>query len=126
MNRLNSFVKKGGHIVYGFKSGFCNENVQVHSVRMPGLLKEASGFSYQQFMNIDKLKLTGDPLKQETLKIMYTIGQNYWSLEPPKFWRIMIIHIGVNRGPLHKTIMVRAWVPILEHSFKSNTSKADG
>jgi len=64
VNRLNSFVKKGGHIVYGFKSGFCNENVQVHSVRMPGLLKEACGFSYQQFMNIDKLKLKGDPLKQ--------------------------------------------------------------
>ncbi|MEO8763814.1 MAG: beta-galactosidase [Ginsengibacter sp.] len=63
LNRLNTFVKNGGHIVFAFKSGFSNENVQVRSIRMPGLLKEACGFSYQQFINIDKLKLRGDPFK---------------------------------------------------------------
>jgi beta-galactosidase len=63
LNRLNNFVKNGGHIVYAFKSGFCNENVQVRSARMPGLLREACGFSYQQFINIDKLKLKDDPFK---------------------------------------------------------------
>jgi len=63
LNRLNNFVKKGGNIVYGFKSGFCNENVQVRSIRMPGLLREACGFSYQQFINIEKLKLKDDPFK---------------------------------------------------------------
>ena len=54
LNRLNGVVKSGGHIVYAFKSGFCNENVQVRSIRMPGLLRETCGFSYQQFINIDK------------------------------------------------------------------------
>ncbi len=63
LNRLNAFVKQGGHIVYAFKSGFSNENVQVRSVRMPGLLREACGFSYQQFISIDKLQLKGDPFK---------------------------------------------------------------
>jgi beta-galactosidase len=61
--RLTNYVKKGGNIVLAFKSGFCNENVQVRSIRMPGFLRDACGFFYQQFINIDKLKLKGDPFK---------------------------------------------------------------
>jgi beta-galactosidase len=63
LQRLNNYVKQGGHIVYAFKSGFSNEYNQVRSTRMPGVLREACGFSYQQFTNIDKLPLKNDSLK---------------------------------------------------------------
>lgn len=59
--RLNEFVKVGGHILYGFRSGFSNENTQVRSVKMPGLLSEAAGISYQQFTRIEKIPLKGNP-----------------------------------------------------------------
>lgn len=63
LERLNNYVKDGGHVVYAFKSGFSNENNQVRSSRMPGLLRDACGFSYQQFTNIDKLQLKDNPFK---------------------------------------------------------------
>jgi len=63
LNRLNKYVQNGGHIVYAFKSGFSNENTQVRSSVMPGLLRNACGFSYQQFTNIDKIALKNDPFK---------------------------------------------------------------
>jgi len=66
LERLNKYVENGGHIVYAFKSGFCNQNTQVRSSRMPGLLRQACGFSYQQFTNIDKLALKNDPFKKDT------------------------------------------------------------
>jgi beta-galactosidase len=60
---LNDYVIKGGHMVYAFKSGFCNENTQVRTQRMPALLRDACGFTYQQFINIEKMALKDDPYK---------------------------------------------------------------
>ena len=60
--RLNDYVRRGGHIVYSCKSGFTDENVQVRGSRMPGLLREAAGVSYQLFTNIEQVPLKGDPL----------------------------------------------------------------
>ncbi len=61
LNKLNEFVENGGHILYGFKSGFTNEHVQVRQQRQPAVLREPAGFSYQQYTGIDKLPLQGDP-----------------------------------------------------------------
>src|ERR1700689_814352 len=36
-----------------FKSGFANENSAVRWVRAPGPLREAAGFSYQEFSNLE-------------------------------------------------------------------------
>ena len=45
-----------------FKSGFTNEYDTVRWSRMPGPLREAAGFSYQEFSNLrDPLALKGDP-----------------------------------------------------------------
>ena len=60
--RLNDFAKNGGHIIYLFKSGFTNENVQVRQEMQPGKLREATGVSYQQFMNMEKISLTSSDL----------------------------------------------------------------
>jgi beta-galactosidase len=47
-----------------FKSGFANENSAVRWVRAPGPLREAAGFSYQEFSNLEKpLALKGDPFQ---------------------------------------------------------------
>lgn len=59
--RLNEFVKSGGNIIYSFKSGFTDENVKVRHQRMPDLIREACGFSYQQFSNIGQVKLKDNP-----------------------------------------------------------------
>ncbi len=73
LNKLSDYVKNGGHVLMTFKSGFCNENSMVRWVRAPGPLREAAGFSYQEFSNLEKpLALKGDPFHAEAdNKVMY-------------------------------------------------------
>ena len=62
LQRLTEFVRQGGHLVTAFKSGFCNEYSTVRTDRMPGLLRKAAGFSYQEFSSLySPLELKGDP-----------------------------------------------------------------
>jgi beta-galactosidase len=62
LQRIADYVKSGGHVVMTFKSGFANENSAVRWVRAPGPLREAAGFSYQEFSNLEHpLALKGDP-----------------------------------------------------------------
>jgi beta-galactosidase len=62
LQKISAFVKNGGHVVMTFKSGFANENSAVRWVRAPGPLREAAGFSYQEFSNLEKpLALKDDP-----------------------------------------------------------------
>jgi len=62
LQRISDYVKNGGHVVMTFKSGFANENSAVRWVRAPGPLREAAGFSYQEFSNLEHpLQLKGDP-----------------------------------------------------------------
>jgi beta-galactosidase len=62
LERISDYVKNGGHVVMTFKSGFANENSAVRWVRAPGPLRDAAGFSYQEFSNLDHpLPLNGDP-----------------------------------------------------------------
>ena len=62
LQRISAYVKNGGHVVMTFKSGFANENSAVCWVRAPGPLREAAGFSYQEFSNLEKpLALKNDP-----------------------------------------------------------------
>lgn len=63
LQRLNSFVKNGGHIVYTFKSGFSDQNVKVRTVRQPGIISEACGITYSQFTIPQNVSLKGDPFK---------------------------------------------------------------
>ncbi|QNI35072.1 beta-galactosidase [Alloacidobacterium dinghuense] len=62
LQKISDFVKNGGHVLMTFKSGFANENSAVRWVRAPGPLREAAGFSYQEFSNLEKpLALKDDP-----------------------------------------------------------------
>jgi beta-galactosidase len=60
--RLADFVKNGGHLVLAFKSGFSNEYSTVRWEMMPGALKDAAGFHYQEFSSLKQpLPLKDDP-----------------------------------------------------------------
>ena len=62
LTRLSEYVKNGGHLVLAFKSGFCNEYSTVRWEMMPGPLKEAAGFHYQEFSSVKQpLPLKDDP-----------------------------------------------------------------
>lgn len=64
LERIATYVHGGGRVVMTFKSGFCNENSMVRTVRQPGPLREAAGFSYQEFSNLEEpLALRGDPFQ---------------------------------------------------------------
>jgi len=73
LRKISDYVKNGGHAVMTFKSGFANENSAVRWVRAPGPLREAAGFSYQEFSNLEKpLALKGDPFNAaEDNKVSY-------------------------------------------------------
>jgi beta-galactosidase len=61
LERLNSFVFGGGHVVYTFKSGFADEHIKVRTTAQPGIINEACGISYSQFVEAKSVSLKGDP-----------------------------------------------------------------
>ncbi len=73
LKKISDYVKNGGHVIMTFKSGFCNENSMVRWVRQPGPLRQAAGFTYQEFSNLEKpLALKGDPFEAAAEnKVMY-------------------------------------------------------
>ena len=64
LNKLAAYVENGGHVLMTFKSGFANENSAIRWELAPGPLRQAAGFSYQEFSNLERpLPLKGDPFK---------------------------------------------------------------
>ena len=61
IEHLNAFAKAGGHLLYTFKSGFSDENVKVRSTTQPGLIAEAAGVRYNQFVIPEGVSLESDP-----------------------------------------------------------------
>jgi beta-galactosidase len=62
LKKISDFVRNGGHVLMTFKSGFTNENSAVRWERAPGPLRQAAGFTYQEFSNLEHpLALKGDP-----------------------------------------------------------------
>lgn len=61
LERLNRFIENGGHVVYAFRSGFSDENVKVRSTRQPGIIGEACGVYYSQFVSARNIQLKNNP-----------------------------------------------------------------
>ncbi|CAN5575035.1 beta-galactosidase [soil metagenome] len=62
LKKISDYVRGGGHVLMTFKSGFTNENSAVRWERAPGPLRDAAGFTYQEFSNLEQpLALQGDP-----------------------------------------------------------------
>ncbi|QDH21907.1 beta-galactosidase [Saccharibacillus brassicae] len=54
LEKLNDFAEKGGHVIYTFKSGFANADVQVRTGAQPGLIERSCGVNYQLFAEPNK------------------------------------------------------------------------
>jgi beta-galactosidase len=63
LERLNRYVKNGGHIIYTLKSGFSDEHVKVRTGPQPGIISEACGIYYSQFTEPHNVSLKDDPYK---------------------------------------------------------------
>ncbi len=62
LQKIADFARAGGHVLLTLKSGFTNEWSTVRWTRAPGPLREACGFSYQEFSSLKQsLALKGDP-----------------------------------------------------------------
>ena len=62
LKAISDYVHGGGHVLMTFKSGFTNENSAVRWERAPGPLKDAVGFTYQEFSNLERpLPLKDNP-----------------------------------------------------------------
>ncbi len=60
--QIAAYVKSGGHVIMGFKSGFTNQHSTVRDVMAPGPLRAAAGFHYQEFTSLaEPVRLTPDP-----------------------------------------------------------------
>lgn len=88
LNRLNAYTKAGGHVVYGIRSGFSDQDVKVRTTVQPGIIREAVGASYSQFVESKGISLKGgkDPLSywMELLTVeegecLETYEHPYWS-----------------------------------------------
>lgn len=87
LNRLNKYVKAGGHIVYGLRTGFCDKDVKVRHDVQPGIISEACGVTYNQFVEAKGVKLQGgiDPLNYwielltpTTAAVLASFDHPYW------------------------------------------------
>ena len=61
LERLNDYVRNGGHIVYSFKSGFSDEHLKVRTVPQPGIISAACGMGYSLFVTPHNIALKDDP-----------------------------------------------------------------
>ncbi len=142
LNRLTDFIENGGHVLFGFKSGFTNENVQVRLEKQPALLREPCGFSYQQFTKIDRLPLRDDPfnvgeennyisvwaelLTAENATVLATYDHPYWSkysaITENDYGKGRVTYIGCLPSQeimkqLLKKVIVEAGVDLPEQNF---------
>jgi len=69
LNKLNSYIKNGGNVIFGMRSGFCDENVKVRHSIQPGIIREACGVSYSQFVFGKDTKLNNEVLKDKNNEI---------------------------------------------------------
>jgi beta-galactosidase len=61
LQQLSEYVKRGGHVLMAFKSGFTNQYSTVRDVMAPGPLREAAGFHYQEFTSLaEPVRLSPD------------------------------------------------------------------
>jgi len=131
LKALNDYVKRGGHVIYTFKSGFTDEHVKVRIDRQPGIISEASGVHYELFVDPDGTKLVGqtpslqgvkdDSLKDwmellipDTAEVLATYDDPNWSdyaaITKNQFGKGSVIYMGCYPSAEVITDLVRDYV----------------
>jgi beta-galactosidase len=114
LERISDYVKDGGHAVMTFKSGFANENSAVRWVHAPGPLREAAGFGYQEFSNLEHpLALKDDP---------FHVGQ----ANQVEYWAEFLIPEHARALAYYDHPFFGRWPAITENSFGSGTLLYEG
>lgn len=75
LEKLNEYVKNGGHVIYTFKSGFTDEYVKVRTVPQPGIISEACGIHYELFVDPDGCELVPE---DKTISKESDLGLKDW------------------------------------------------
>ena len=114
LQRISDYVKNGGHVVMTFKSGFANENSAVRWVRAPGPLREAAGFSYQEFSSLEHpLALKDDP---------FHAGSD----NQVKYWAEFLMPEHARAMAYYDHPFFGKWAAITENEFGSGTLLYEG
>ena len=114
LQKISDYVKNGGHVVMTFKSGFANEDSAVRWVRAPGPLRQAAGFSYQEFSNLEQpLALKGDP---------YQVG----SANKVQFWAEFLMPEHAKALAYYDHPFFGQWPAITENDFGTGTLLYEG
>jgi beta-galactosidase len=118
LRRISDYVKNGGHVVMTFKSGFANENSAVRWVRAPGPLREAAGFSYQEFSNLEHpLALKGDP---------FNVASTDQSANQVRYWAEFLMLEHAKSLAYYDHPFFGKWPAITENQFGSGTLLYEG
>lgn len=65
LNKINEYINNGGHVIMSFLSGARDDHYTIRTIRLPGILREACGFSYQEYSGITGIQ----GLKNSTLAV---------------------------------------------------------
>jgi beta-galactosidase len=52
LRRLDEYARAGGHLVLSFRSGYADDEARARPDRMPGVLREAVGATYNEYTNL--------------------------------------------------------------------------
>ena len=52
LRTLHEYAQAGGHLVLSFRSGYADEEARARAERMPGVLREAVGATYNEYTNL--------------------------------------------------------------------------
>jgi beta-galactosidase len=118
LQRISDYVKAGGHVVMTFKSGFANENSAVRWVRAPGPLREAAGFSYQEFSSLElPLALKDDP---------FHVGDGNPTANQVQYWAEFLMPEHAKPLAYYDHPFFGKWPAITENDFGAGTLLYEG
>lgn len=101
--KLKAYVKDGGHMLLGFKSGFADTEIKIYSDAQPHMLTECIGATYDQFtvpQNV-YIELDGASYKvSEWMELIRPVDAEVWASYKHDFWNIYsaVTHKTYGRG----------------------------
>ncbi len=76
--QLNDHAKRGGYLLYTFKSGFSDDKTKARYAEQPSAIAEAAGVTYQEFTIPVGVTLAGNPFGVSDTD------------NPPRWWMEML------------------------------------
>lgn len=89
LRKIDSYVKRGGHLLTTFKTGFCDEHLKVYSDTQPHILSKCCGLEYNQFTIPKNVTLKQDTVKidvSDWMELLIPTTANVWSYYNHQHW----------------------------------------